>query len=203
MKKRLEDLERRAESSSISPEQKPAELPEQLSPFENDVSLEDQSQPSHANRMNHARSSQAEQLAYLPRPDERNMFSDQFTRQLTTSPPPFAYHSPPPVRQAVSQPIGYDTTCYGLPDVDLNTQLYPRYLPNVLPTPQHTLDTSAMPIKQQIYSDDDVNPFSLSYATLTGFDDAAVQSYPYVSTTPQIASSHGSDRKLQWTPNAG
>jgi hypothetical protein len=98
------------------------------------------------------------------------MFSEQFTRQLSTSPPPFSSCAPIPSTES-STYANYQPFC-ALPSAGWQT--YPA-------TSQHTFAThniTSPPIKQEIFGDDDYNnPFSMSYASM-----ANEHSYPaYVS----------------------
>jgi len=89
----------------------------------------------------------------------------------------------------------------------LDMPLYPPYLP---PT-QHTYHLSSLatpPIKQEFYADDDMSPFSMSYASIAGMDVTAAQSYheaaaSYVSTPPHHPPLHRSVTYPIWPPNAG
>ena len=67
--------------------------------------------------------------------------------------------------------------------------LYSHYLPPAQQSYQHTVPSmTSPPIKQEFYDDDEMNPFSMSYASMAGVDVPAAQSYhdvaAYVSTKP-------------------
>ena len=69
----------------------------------------------------------------------------------------------------------------------MDMPLYSQYLP--LGQPGYGASSLATPpIKQEFYADDDMSPFSMSYASMAGVDVTAAQSYhdvtAYVSTKP-------------------
>lgn len=166
----MEDLERRAASSSASPspEQKYAQL---------DKAALARSKASNIN----GSSRHSLDESYLPNqgfeymlssqnthPDDKGMFSYQHTRQLSTSPPPlisYQSYSPPEVGSCapdprksnyLSIPVTSSDTSYFLG----SSQGFTNCLPNV----------STSGIKQEYYEEDDINPFSLSYASMAGVD---------------------------------
>jgi hypothetical protein len=128
------------------------------------------------------------QTYVLPSSEDRGMFSQQYTRQLSTSPPPFSYASMSGNEAnanyaTYSQPHAY---CNMPPTMDI--PLYPSYI-----QPMHQAYANGIatpPIKQEFYAEDEVNPFSMSYASITGVDVSTTvgPSYQdvaaaYVSTT--------------------
>lgn len=178
LKKRLEDLvsprlsrtsyprdhvlirnqERRAASSSASPEQKPAELqPPQTSPRQEFPS------PSSSDS------------SYTSPPEDR-MFSHQYTRQLSTSPPPFSvasYSSTYPAPDAVAYSMPYTTNS---PYHTIPTTLTPEmssyaYLPPPLSSTYPTTLPSLVPsMKSEYYADDELSPFGVGYAAIGGIE---------------------------------
>jgi hypothetical protein len=142
--------ERRAASSSASPEQKPAELqPQQMSPRQEFPS------PS------------SSESSYSTPPAEDRMFSHQYTRQLSTSPPPFSVqsYSTYPAPDAVTYSMPYTTTS---PYHSIPTTLTPEmpsyaYLPSPYPT---TLPSLAPSVKSEYYPEEDLSPFGAGYAAM-------------------------------------
>ncbi|KAH7114357.1 hypothetical protein B0J11DRAFT_540782 [Dendryphion nanum] len=135
LKKRLEDLERRAASSSASPEQKPAELQQPLrSPR--------QEFPSPASsESDYGRRTPEIQSQYIQPHDER-LFSHQYTRQLSTSPPPFSYSTYPALDfpQAPYHSLPTTTTpevTYGAPSLPPPAPLSSAYPTYTLPSMVH------------------------------------------------------------------
>ncbi|OTA33715.1 hypothetical protein BTJ68_04783 [Hortaea werneckii EXF-2000] len=189
LKKRLEDLEKRAGSSSASPEQRHEELarPETVSERESSISSS-RTRPT-SNHVTRDRTPEVLGQHYMLPTEDRSMFSQQYTRQMSTSPPPFSYAS---ISSAESVAFGsYPPPNYcGMQNTSLDVQLYAPYLP---PTQQSYLP--GMPttgIKSEYYGDDDMSPFGMSYASMAGVDvpAAAAAAHPYqayVSTRPQYS----------------
>ncbi|QDS74570.1 hypothetical protein FKW77_008105 [Venturia effusa] len=174
LKKRLEDLERRAASSSASPEQKPAELAKQSPRRSPDASpntrLESPDYSSFSST-----SSQSTPPPYLTGYDERSMFAHQYTRQLSTSPPPFTYSSyeQPLAYSAYSQEMPYSTMSSSCGDL----LPFPAYMQPLSSSDPTTLGGLDYPIKQEPMFDAEVNPFNMNYASMAGIDLNAAQSY--------------------------
>ena len=185
LKKRLEDLvsargtvtriarnhvlirlqERRAASSSASPEQKPAELqPPQRSPRQEFPS------PS------------SSESSYTTPPAEDRMFSHQYTRQLSTSPPPFSvasYSSAYPAPDAVAYSMPYSTSPYHTIPTTLTPEM-PSYA--YLPPPHSSSNYSALPslvpsMKTEYYAEEDMSPFGVGYAAIGGMEMPPPHSY--------------------------
>ncbi|KAM0702482.1 hypothetical protein Q7P35_009910 [Cladosporium inversicolor] len=190
LKKRLEDLERRAGSSSESPEQRPVELSRSDSVSSMHASSTNGSRPRSTSsqlRRDHTPDVMA-QTYVLPSSEDRGMFSQQYTRQLSTSPPPFSYASVGG-NDASANYVTYSQSnayCNMPPTMDI--PLYPSYI-----QPMHQAYANGIaipPIKQEFYAEDEVNPFSMSYASINGVDVSTTvgPSYQdvaaaYVSTT--------------------
>lgn len=176
LKKRLEDLERRAASSSASPspEVKYVDLDlTNLSGYKSSSNL------SHAQESNNVDSrgytSSGYDYNYSQAPDDKRMFSYQHTRQLSTSPPPsFSYQAypsiehgqfPPSVSNYMAYPVPVSSSCMMPP----STMTYQTSMPAI--------------IKPEVYEEDDMNPFSLSYASMAGVD---VTSHYFSYQTPAV-----------------
>ena len=210
LKKRLEDLERRAGSSSASPEQSHEELPEPESGVsEHTPQLGTQRQRSNSNQVRRDRTPEVLNQQYVLPSDDRGMFSQQFTRQMSTSPPPFSYSS-----LATNEGTSYSTYPHtasycNLSGSGMDMPLYPQYLPPIQQSYQHIMPSmTSPPIKQEYYHDDDMSPFSMSYATMAGVDVSAAQSFQdvaaYVSTKPHLPPYGRSyTYPAQWTSSTG
>lgn len=205
LKKRLEDLEKRAGSSSASPEQKHEELPQPAKAPSAPASRGSRPHRSSTSSSSQARAERGgggggrevvNQQFVLPL-DDRSMFAEQFTRQLSTSPPPFTDASIPKVDN-----LAYTTTAYspaaaycGLPaahPMDVSA-LYPPYLSSHLPASygSHVAAAAATPsIKYEFYGEEEINPFNMSYASMAGVDlsSTAAHAYEpvYVSSRPHV-----------------
>lgn len=186
LKKRLEDLERRAGSSSASPEQSHEELalPENASSTQA-TGLASQRQRSRSNQNARDRTPEVVSQHYVLPSDDRSMFSEQYTRQLSTSPPPFSYASLPPADSISYATYPQATTYCRMQSTNMEMPLYPQYLPPM----QQSYNMTTPHIKQEFYGDDEMSPFSMSYASMAGVDVSTAQSYhdvaAYVSNRPQ------------------
>jgi hypothetical protein len=154
-----ESQERRAASSSASPEQKPAEL----------------QQPQRSPRQEFPSPSSSESSYTTPPADDR-MFSHQYTRQLSTSPPPFSVassYSTYPAPDAAAYPMPYTTNS---PYHSIPTTLTPEmssyhYLPPPLSSPYPTTLPSLVPsMKSEYYAEEDLSPFGVGYAAIGGIE---------------------------------
>jgi hypothetical protein len=168
LKKRLEDLEKRAASNSASPEQKPVELerPHQ------------QKKNSHSEREAQtfsfdSQQSQAASMQFMPF-DDRNMFTQQYTRQLSTSPPPFVYSGYP--SDAMSYPQ-YTADMYPPITSSTDIPIFPPELPPLSSSIPTTLPTMDFPTKQDPFFGNDMAPFNFSYASMPNVDISTAQSY--------------------------
>jgi hypothetical protein len=169
LKKRLEDLERRAASSSASPEPKPAQLaasqrsPRQAYP------------PSPASSESDFRRTPEAPSHYVH--EESGMFARQYTdRQLSTSPPPFSY-SNYPAPESASYPVPYTTTApyHHTVATTISPEMtsYAAYLPPISAAAYPiTLPSLAQPVKSEYYPEDDIaaNPFASGYQLMGGME---------------------------------
>lgn len=169
LKKRLEDLERRAASSSASPEQKPAEL-------RRPTRSPRQEFPSPASsESEYGRRTPELQNHYGAPTEERGMFSHQYTRQLSTSPPPFSYSTyPAPDTAAYSMPYSSSHGPYHTIATTTTSEMpvYSHYLPPLTSTYQSagTLPSLVHPMKSEYYDDNEISPFGAGYATMAGVE---------------------------------
>ncbi|KAK8193076.1 hypothetical protein HDK77DRAFT_480452 [Phyllosticta capitalensis] len=164
LKKRLEDLERRAASNSASPEQKPAELDH------SHVQPREDAAPAKTEETHeYPRTAEIPQPQYYSH-DDRGMFAYQNTRQISTSPPPFSYSSYP-APDAVSYASYSNTPYHAIPATTAELHMpYTPYLPPISSTYAGALPSMVVPVKQEFYGEEEISPFSMNYATLTGID---------------------------------
>lgn len=177
LKKRLEDLvsfpaartsysferranrvqERRAASSSASPEQKPAEL--QL--------------PQRSPRQEFPSPSSSDS-SYTTPPAEDRMFSHQYTRQLSTSPPPFSvasYSSAYPAPDSVAYSMPYSNSPYHTIPTTLTPEMPSyAYLPPLSSAYPTTLPSLVPSMKSEYYAEEDLSPFGVGYAAIGGIE---------------------------------
>jgi hypothetical protein len=167
LKKRLEDLERRAGSSSASPEQRPVELSRSDSVTSISASASRQRSTSSQHRRDHTPEVLAQQYV-LPSSEDRGMFSQQYTRQLSTSPPPFSYASMAGTESHASYPSYSQSNAYCAMPQTMDIPLYHSYMQPMHQTYPNGIATP--PIKQEFYAEDEINPFSMSYASIAAVD---------------------------------
>jgi hypothetical protein len=124
-----------------------------------------------------SQTSQAASMQFMPF-DDRNMFSQQYTRQLSTSPPPFAYsgyHS-----DAMSYPPYTSEMSYPPISSSTDIPIFPPELPPLgssIPTTLPTMTSMDYPTKQDAFFANDMNPFNFSYGAIHNMDMATAQSY--------------------------
>ncbi|MCJ1407010.1 hypothetical protein MMC19_001080 [Ptychographa xylographoides] len=188
LKRRLEDLERRAGSSSASPEQSPAELvsANQSRPREEDANrrraLKAQygSPPGPNRSPNHLRGPPPQQHAPNGRDDQSGMFSRQYTRQLSASPPPsFTYSYPMPEPPPLHAPYPQHASFHSLPApyADYPTQsLYLPPLPVTLPS-MSSYDPVTIKSENPFSEDEMISHFNMSYSSMAGLEVPTTQSY--------------------------
>jgi len=189
LKKRLEDLERRAGSSSASPEQRPVELSRSDSVTSMSVSVSRPRSTSSQHRRDHTPEVLAQQYV-LPSSEDRGMFSQQYTRQLSTSPPPFSYASLAGTESHASYPSYSQSNAYCNMPPTMDIPLYHSYMQPMHHQAYAANGIATPPIKQEFYAEDEINPFSMSYASIACVDvsTTVAPSYQdvaaaYVSTT--------------------
>ncbi|KAI9713892.1 MAG: hypothetical protein M1820_000622 [Bogoriella megaspora] len=177
LKKRLEDLERRAASNSASPEQHPQELDHVPIKQEDVPALKGESDSRESPRYLSRRSPDLMQSQYSQPSEERGMFAHQYTRQLSTSPPPFSYSS-----YSSNESVAYSTYPQhtGYHHVALTSAEMPIYTPYLPPIPHQYsagMPNAIQPSKMDYYAEEEINPFSMSYASMAGMDIPAHQQY--------------------------
>ncbi|KAJ5570404.1 uncharacterized protein N7459_009834 [Penicillium hispanicum] len=179
LKRRLEDLERRA-ASSASPEQSHAEpVPPKATSNKTRAkpratkSAESKPHPSHAPPPERPAA-----YDYYTAPDERTMFAQQCTRQLSASPPPvFSYPSLPSYdayRPAYGQVPVYHTVPSSYHDMPFSGGYGPSVSSVVPMVPSQAMGAPRKPT----YDEDIISPFSMSYASMAGIDLCPPASHP-------------------------
>ncbi|KAK5021531.1 hypothetical protein LTS07_010938 [Exophiala sideris] len=192
LKRRLEDLERRAGSSSASPEQSHSELV-------TSTPAKESKQPQSMARQTSRSSTHDVQRAspeILPLDDHSSIFDTPGARHLSmNSPPAFTFSSYPPTTSYLQyehqhQSV-YDSTAsyyssYQYP-VDVTSSSLPPTLPAMLP--------SAYGKQEHLFADDDVlNPFSMNYASLAGLEMPSNHAYTGANShTPPLTDPYSLD----------
>ena len=86
----------------------------------------------------------------------------------------------------------------------MDMQYYPQYLPPIQQSYQHIVPSmTTPPIKQEYYHDDEMSPFSMSYATMAGVDVSANHSYPEIAAYVCKPPYNRSHSYPQWPTNSG
>lgn len=222
LKRRLEDLERRAASSSASPEQSHAE-PEQPKPASKSQSSRSSTSSGRSKQSsktnNHWGAPENEMGmqpgAYGGLQEDRSMFGQQSTRQLSTSPPPFFYPSYPsysdPYGQSnySSQPAHPHHPYHTIPQAQYgDLASLPAHHLDPLP---HSLPAATSAGKRLGgYPDDEVlNPLCINYASMAGIDMSATtphqhqqQQHPHRRHTHSHSHSHHSHLQVNPRPRS-
>jgi len=168
LKRRLEDLERRAGSSSESPPQTHAELQQT-----EQVNTQQYKRP--AETMYRQPSPKLIPSQYTPptHNDDDIMFAQGFQRGGSRTPPLFTYHSYPAPEDVVYPPYPHLQPYH--PAVTSSEYDYLASVPVTLPSMMHFSDA----IKRE---EDTINPFNMSYNGLPAVDFQA--SHPYDDSNP-------------------
>ena len=114
------------------------------------------------------------------RDDPPSMFSRQYTRQLSASPPPALTYSypmpePPPVHAAYPQHAPF----HSLPAPYSDYQTQPLYLPPLpvtLPSIS-SYDTSPIKSENSYIEDDMISHFNMTYSSMSSLDVPTTQAY--------------------------
>lgn len=172
-RRRMEDLERRAGSSSVSPPPSIAE-PRSFKPETHPTSANQSAAQAMSRQTSRSQKFTPDAISssrYTPSPthdDRQAMFATEYsTRQLSTSPPPFGYTlypaEDPAIFPSYPQQISYEpmTTCS-------NSEM-PMPSP-YLPQPSNVFPSNPMPMRYDgLYAgEDSMSPFSMNYSTMAG-----------------------------------
>lgn len=172
LKRRLEDLERRA-ASSASPEQSHAEPgPPKATPSKSRSKPRATKTADAKSHMSHApQHGRPASYDYHTTPDERAMFAQQCTRQLSASPPPVFSYPLLPTYDAYRPTYGPLPVYHTVPSTYNELPFpgeYGEHVPSVVPMmPGPGL---VGPARKPTYDEDIISPFSMSYATMAGID---------------------------------
>ncbi|MCJ1481280.1 hypothetical protein MMC06_001437 [Schaereria dolodes] len=183
LKRRLEDLERRAGSSSVSPEPSHAELV----PMSQSRHREEDTPRKRSSKNDVPPTAQRRpQASTYPQPtsmkeDHAGMFARQYTRQLSASPPPtFTYSYPVPEPPQIHAPYPQHASFHSLPapyPTEYSAQsLYLPPLPVTLPS-MSSYDSASTKTDSPFTDDDMLHQFNMSYASMSGIEIPTTQSY--------------------------
>ncbi|KAL2863066.1 bZIP transcription factor [Aspergillus lucknowensis] len=180
LKRRLEDLEKRAASTSESPER----ILEKPEPPANKSTAKSRAKHTRASKSTsssdvHSPASTTDRVSsydsYSTQEDRGSgsMFSYQSTRQLSTSPPPLiSYPSYSSLDPYGHSSYGHPPSYHSLPAPYSDLAFHGEYnspVPPLLPVSVH--GAGAAMKKYPSYGDEDIiSPFSMSYASMAGID---------------------------------
>ncbi|KAJ5179684.1 hypothetical protein N7492_002894 [Penicillium capsulatum] len=199
LKRRLEDLERRA-ASSASPEQSPAEL------------VPPKAQPAKTRSKQRVPKPDVKAQSHPPPPErpasydyyngsgERAMFAQQCTRQLSASPPPVFSYPPMSTYDAYRPTYGQMPVYHNVPTTyEMPFPDYNEAVSSVVPM----MPTQAMG-RKSTYDEDVLSPFSMSYASMAGIDLYPQPSHPEPALPmPSLSYSYADDpRAASTSPDA-
>ncbi|KAL9625853.1 MAG: hypothetical protein Q9160_000173 [Pyrenula sp. 1 TL-2023] len=180
LKRRLEDLERRAASSSASPEQSHEELDSSAVESGDESRPHPKSAPVAVAEYDDQLSAGIYQNNAVSSHDERGaMFTQQCTRQLSASPPPaFSYSSYQYPEQQVYSSYPQHTAYSALPAPYAEFSYQQSYLPPIPSTLPTMLPASPAVKRETLLGEEDmISPFSMSYASMAGMDIPTTQTY--------------------------
>ncbi|GLI80196.1 hypothetical protein PoHVEF18_008547 [Penicillium ochrochloron] len=172
LKRRLEDLERRA-ASSASPEASHAEpVPPPKAAPNKARSKQPRANKATDNKAHSVHAPTAERPASYDyynnntTQDERGMFGQQCTRQLSASPPPVFSYPPLPSYDSYRPSYGQMPVYHTVPSSysDISFAEYGEPAPSVVPM------VGAPGMGRKPYDEDMMSPFGMSYATMAGID---------------------------------
>jgi hypothetical protein len=205
LKRRLEDLERRAASTSASPEQQYQELarPEERATSEKHTQSS-RGQTTIAPQRRQRQSPEPMSSDFRQSHNDQTAIPAQrFSRELSASPPPlFSYSTYPP-----SEPIYYtdysqQPSSQAAPAPFYDHSSYHHYnasLHSTLPI----MPSSTDGVKQEtLFPDDDfLSPFNMNYASISAMDVNTSQAYSDASAqTPPLTDSHSFDHSREHSP---
>ena len=185
LKRRLEDLERRAASTSASPEQSYQELARPEEKATSDKHVQSSRVPPIIAPLRRQRQSPEPMSTNFRQSHEDRVttFAQRFTRELSASPPPlFSYSTYPP-----SEPIYYTDYTQSTSSQAVSAPFYDHsYHHQYNPSLHSTLPimpSSSDGVKQEnLFSDDDLlSPFNMNYASISGMDVNISRAYSDVS----------------------
>lgn len=181
IKRRLEDLERRAGSSSASPEQSHTELVTPVQPRRKAEDGVKRQKSKNEKTQHHQYVSQKRPSASYPttKDDRSSLFNRQYSREVSASPPPSANYSYPLPEPVIHTPYPQHAPLYTrpppFPDFP-GQQLYLPPLPVTLPSMS---SYELGPAKNECLFDDEdmLNPSYMGYSPLASMDIPTAQSY--------------------------
>jgi hypothetical protein len=195
LKRRLEDLERRAGSTSASPEQSHSELATSSSSQLSRSQTHSQSSKTSARKDSQGGRNQSPETS----PNfEESLFGRQTPRQLSASPPPpFSYSSYIPGKSEFYWTEPEQMHYAGLPTNYADNAAFQEQYYSGLRTPQPSAVSQSHQKEENPFGDDSfLNPFGMTYAAMTGMD---VPSQGYMDFDPHVNATTFFDPHLSYS----
>ena len=186
IKRRLEDLERRAGSSSTSPEPAHAELPSSNQQRPKVDSVKRQKSRNGPSGRGRRPSPEPAQLQYSRIESEQpELFRCQYSRDLSTSPPPSYPFSYPLANSPVHPPYSQHGSFQGLPAPAPDFAGHSLYLPPIPVTLPSISPYELGPIKSENPFEEEgmISHFNMGYPPMTGMDAGG----PYQDSNPHVS----------------
>lgn len=182
LKRRLEDLERRAGSTSASPEQSHSELA--TSSSTQSTRSQPQTNSLKASTRNPSRSGRNQSPEPSPNFEE-SLFGRQTPRQLSASPPPpFSYSTYATEKSDYFWPEPEQVHYAGLPTNYADNAVFQEQYYSGLLDPQPINFSQTLQKEGNAFEDDNfMNPFSMTYASMTGME---IPSQSYMDVGPHV-----------------
>lgn len=181
IKRRLEDLERRAGSSSASPEQSHAEPVTTAQPRrKNEEGLKrKKSRNEHTRQNRHASPERSSAQYPSAKEDRSNLFTSQYSRETSGSPPPSLSYSYPLPEPVIHTPYPQHAPFHTLPAPFPDFPGQPLYLPPLPVTLPSMSSYEVGAVKNECLFDEDdmLNQYNMGYSPLTSMDIPTTQSY--------------------------
>lgn len=181
IKRRLEDLERRAGSSSASPEQSHAELVTSVQPRrKTDDGVKRQKSKNEKTLQQQRTSPKRPPATYAATKDDRSsLFNRQYSREISASPPPYSNYSYPLPEPVIHTPYPQHAPIHTLPPRFPDFQGQSLYLPPLPVTlPSMSSYDLASAKNECLFDDEDMLSQSyMAYSPLTSMDIPTTQSY--------------------------
>ncbi|MCJ1261991.1 hypothetical protein MMC22_001860 [Lobaria immixta] len=181
IKRRLEDLERRAGSSSASPEQSHAELVPTPQPRrKNEDGLRRKKSRNENARQNRHASPERPSVPYpAAKEDRSNLLAGQYSRETSGSPPPSLNYSYPLPEPVIHTPYPQHAPFHTLPAPFPDFPGQPLYLPPLPVTLPSMSSYELGSVKSECLFDEEdmLNQYNMGYSPLTSMDIPTTQSY--------------------------
>ncbi|KAH0556884.1 hypothetical protein GP486_005328 [Trichoglossum hirsutum] len=186
LKRRLEDLERRAASASASPPQMHGEIAKPSRQNSEDSGSSDHSvlaessdvEPIHRHISPELLSSS--HYSTPPHDSRNDMYPPDYSRSQSPSPPPFVYSMYPAPDQIVYPPYPQHTAHHTLPvGTSASVPLQAHYLPPIPTTLPSMTGSYGLSMKHDgsFSEEDTMSPFGMSFAAMAGMEIPTSQPY--------------------------